>query len=54
MMVTLFAVLAMSIYLYGFRVLIMTAVTLLAALVFDYICMRLLGKKKGSRWIATP
>ena len=49
MMVTLFAVLAMSIYLYGFRVLIMTAVTLLAALVFDYICMRLLGKKKGER-----
>lgn len=49
MLLTLFAVLAMSIYLYGIRVLIMTAVTVLAALLFDYACMRLLGKPKGER-----
>ena len=47
MLLTLFAVLAMSVYLYGVRVLIMTAFTVLLALVFEYICMRLLGKKKG-------
>lgn len=49
MLLTLFAVLAMSVYLYGVRVLIMTAFTVLLALVFEYICMRLLGKKKGER-----
>ncbi|MCI8501887.1 MAG: RnfABCDGE type electron transport complex subunit D [Oscillospiraceae bacterium] len=49
LLLTLLAVLAMSIYLYGFRVLFMTAFTVVIALVFEYLCMCLLGKKKGER-----
>lgn len=49
LLLTLFAVLAMSIYLYGLRVLFMTAFTVVFAVVFEYLCMRLLGKKKGER-----
>ena len=54
MLLTLFAVLAMSIYLYGLRVLFMTAFTVLIAVIFEYFCMRLLGKKKGERLSLEP
>lgn len=54
LLLTLLAVLAMSIYLYGFRVLFMTAFTVLIALLFEYLCMCLLGKKKGERISLEP
>lgn len=54
LLITLFAVLAMSIYLYGLRVLFMTAFTVLLAIVFEYLCNRLLGKEKGSRLSLDP
>ena len=54
MFLTLLAVLAMSIYLYGLRVLFMTVFTALIAVAFEYLCMRLLGKKKGERLSLEP
>lgn len=54
LLITLFALLAMSIYLYGLRVLFMTAFTVLLAVLFEYVCMRLLGKKKGERLSLDP
>jgi len=53
-LLTLFAVLFMSMYLYGLRILFMTGFTVLVAVVFDYLCMRFLGKKKGERLSLEP
>ena len=54
LLLTLFAVLFMSMYLYGVRVLFMTGFTVLVAVIFDYLCMRFLGKKKGERLSLEP
>lgn len=54
LLVALCAVLAMSVYLYGVRVLLQTLITAVIAVLFEYIGMCLLGKKSGERLTADP
>lgn len=55
--VCLFAVMVMPVYLYGTRVLILAAIGLITALVTDYICIRISGKKTFKKndysWVIT-
>ncbi len=55
--ICLFAVMVMPVYLYGTRVLILAAISLTTALITDFICIRISGKKTFVKydysWVVT-